>query len=115
MRKVLLVVAISAIILVSLGLVALAADKVGCAACHTGNYSLAKEANAIQGHPKVADNANYDACVRCHGPNSKWPFGPILHKGHLVGADNHFITNYGGDCKLCHVLDANKGTFTIAK
>ncbi len=115
MRRVLLIVSVTAIMLFSLGILTLAAEKVGCAACHTGNYSLAAEANGIAGHPKVKDNATYDNCLPCHRAGSKYPFGPILHKGHLVGADNHFVTNYGGACTACHVLDANTGTYTIAK
>lgn len=113
MKKLVLVAAVFALIFSAMSFVAFAADKVGCASCHTGNYSLENEVKNIAKHPPVP-NATFDSCMKCHKAG-KLAFGPILHKAHLTGDDNHFVTNYGGECTACHVLDAASGTYTIAK
>ncbi len=112
MKKSLLVVVVAALILSSMSIFALAASKVGCSNCHVGQYSLNNGIKNLAKHPNTKADS-YDACLPCH-KSGKLAFGPILHKYHLVG-DNHFMSNYGGDCRACHVLDANAGTFSIAK
>lgn len=97
----------------------------GCSDCHRKvspdrDYSLAAEIAAMVKagtHPKVPDRMLQDLpkqCVTCHKPDSKHPFGAVLHKAHLVGgADNHFITHYQGQCTYCHSLDPQTGSIKV--
>ncbi|TDA69351.1 MAG: hypothetical protein D9V47_05440 [Clostridia bacterium] len=79
------------------------ADKPeGCNSCHQGEYSLANEIAKMAGegkHVKVDVKGPQD-CLQCHANN----FAQKLHTAHLSGAENHFVTNYGGACVNCHVL-----------
>ncbi len=97
----------------------------GCNDCHrkvdeTRDYSLATEIKAmIQAgtHPKVSDRMLADLpkqCLSCHKPDGKQPFSEVLHKAHLTGgAENHFITNYQGQCTYCHKLDPETGRMSV--
>lgn len=97
----------------------------GCTDCHRKvsadrDYSLATEiANMVKEgrHPRVSDRMLQDLpkqCITCHKPDSKYPFGEIMHSAHLTGgADNHFITNYQGQCMHCHAMDPQTGSITV--
>ena len=97
----------------------------GCNDCHRKvsaerDHSLAAEIAAMvkEGrHPRVPDRMLQDLpkqCVTCHKPDSKYPMGAVMHKAHLVGgADNHFITNYQGQCMYCHSLDPKTGKIGV--
>lgn len=97
----------------------------GCTDCHRKvspdrDYSLAAEIAAMVKagtHPRVSDRLMQDLpkqCTTCHKPDSKVPFGEVMHKAHLVGgAENHFITNYQGQCMNCHKLDPQTGSITV--
>ncbi|NLY56154.1 MAG: hypothetical protein GX058_06570 [Firmicutes bacterium] len=78
-----------------------------CTECHKpgGEHSLSKEANAVQGHPKVSGD-DYASCIRCHGGDKDYAFKFILHTGHLKEG-SHFISNYGGQCTVCHQMQQN--------
>lgn len=55
-------------------------------------------------------------CMKCHGALSKKapPFGRLLHVIHLTGGEqNHFITEFHGECTYCHKLDATAGTWSV--
>ncbi|MEW6046077.1 MAG: cytochrome c3 family protein [Bacillota bacterium] len=97
----------------------------GCNDCHRKvspekDYTLRTEiANMVKAgtHPKVSERLLQDLpkqCVTCHKPDSKQPFGEVLHKAHLVGgAENHFITAYQGQCMYCHSLDPGTGSMKV--
>lgn len=97
----------------------------GCNDCHrkvdeTRDYSLATTIKAMveaKRHPRVTERMLADLpkqCVSCHKPDSKQPFSESLHKAHLTGgADNHFITNYQGQCMYCHKLDPGTGRMSV--
>lgn len=94
----------------------------GCVDCHkkvsdTKDYSLPAEIKAMAKdgkHPDVASMVKGPAdCLKCHGEKAKLPLGKILHEAHLTGDDNHFITNYGGQCMYCHSLDKASGKMAV--
>lgn len=81
----------------------------GCISCHTKtadkDYSLTAEMNAMNkkfGHPKMEISSPND-CVSCHKDGEK-SLDKVLHKVHLVGNENKFVTNYKGSCVNCHGL-----------
>lgn len=55
-------------------------------------------------------------CLACHGKASTKapPFAVMLHAIHLEGgAENHFVSLFGGSCTHCHKLDAKTGKLTV--
>jgi hypothetical protein len=55
-------------------------------------------------------------CMTCHGRGAKKApyFGRLLHVIHLTGAgNNHFMTEFQGECTYCHKLDPATGTWSI--
>ena len=60
-------------------------------------------------------------CYRCHQPyedRDYLPFSPslgdLLHAIHYQVPDgNTFVSQYGGDCQGCHVMDAEEGEARI--
>ncbi|WP_324715946.1 hypothetical protein U7230_11310 [Carboxydochorda subterranea] len=97
----------------------------GCTDCHRKvspdkDYSLPTEiANMVKAgtHPKVSERMMKDLpkqCLTCHKPDSKHPFAQVMHKAHLTGgAENHFISNYQGQCMNCHQLDPKTGSISV--
>ena len=56
-------------------------------------------------------------CIGCHGAASKKapPFARLIHRIHLVGADeNHFMTEFQGECTYCHKLNQATGAWSVA-
>jgi len=90
----------------------------GCADCHVErdaetDHRLAAETTGVDGHPPVSNaDATVKDCAACHQEGSPLAFGPILHQGHLEGAENHFVTNYGGACNQCHKL-SSEGSMVV--
>ena len=70
-------------------------------------------------HPRLPATIYEDipeSCTSCHsGEREAVPaLAPMLHALHLTGgADNHFITLFGGACTLCHKLDAETGRWYV--
>lgn len=61
-------------------------------------------------HPNVAGMVAAqeipDICLMCHGHDSDKPLERVVHLLHFSGgAENHFITGYGGFCTRCHTVD----------
>lgn len=90
----------------------------GCTSCHQKyaedkDYSLMAETKAMNeknGHPVVpAQDAKQ--CVTCHQADGAIPFNTVVHKAHLTGQDNKFVSNYGGSCRQCHSV-GEKGEIT---
>ncbi|MFQ5834507.1 MAG: cytochrome c3 family protein [bacterium] len=58
-------------------------------------------------------------CLTCHSEQTAKtigapPFVRLLHLIHLVGGEeNHFVTNYQGQCTHCHSLNKATGEWTI--
>ena len=54
-------------------------------------------------------------CMACHAKTSKFapPLSRMAHRIHLVGADNHFLTEFKGDCTHCHKLDQATGAWSL--
>jgi len=56
------------------------------------------------------------SCIACHQAASKSapPFSRLLHLVHYGGGnENHFLTQFGGECTLCHKLDLQTGRWTL--
>jgi len=56
------------------------------------------------------------SCMTCHGAGSKSapPFYRLLHLMHYSGGnENHFLTEFGGECTLCHKMDLQTGRWTL--
>lgn len=66
-------------------------------------------------HPEVEADDLQDipgSCIDCHKRRRREApeMGRLMHLTHLVGgADNTFLTEYGGQCTHCHKLDAETG------
>jgi hypothetical protein len=83
----------------------------GCEDCHRKiseekDYTLAAEANEIEGHPTVKEDATVQDCYKCHSKDSDKPFGKILHAGHLVEGE-HYKEKYDSNCINCHKVNDN--------
>ncbi|MBE3575263.1 MAG: hypothetical protein IMW99_07425 [Firmicutes bacterium] len=94
----------------------------GCVDCHRKisadkDYSLQAEIKNMANekkHPDVAAMIKSPKdCVKCHGANSKYPLGDILHQAHLSGPSNHFVSAYQGQCLYCHKYDKATGKMTV--
>jgi hypothetical protein len=69
-------------------------------------------------HPPVANWMRRipSDCVGCHSATSETaaPLGPLMHGIHLTGrGDNHYVTNYRGECTYCHKLDQATAKWSI--
>ena len=68
-------------------------------------------------HPPASATKDVPAsCLRCHSPASKSapPFAALVHAVHLTGGDkNPFLTDFQGECTLCHKLDAKTGRWKM--
>lgn len=56
------------------------------------------------------------SCMACHGADSESapPFNRLLHLAHYSGGgENHFLTQFGGECTLCHKMDPETGAWTL--
>jgi hypothetical protein len=93
----------------------------GCVDCHAdagerGDYRLNVSLNELD-HPDITKIVKVipKDCGICHKQNV--PAGPLneqTHKLHYENpADNHFVTNYDGECLACHALNAETGIMTI--
>jgi len=73
----------------------------------------------LQGrHPDVTGSMESipEACLTCHGQNEPTapPFAQLIHVLHLVGGEeNHYVTEFQGDCRNCHKLDAAAGRLVV--
>ena len=76
-------------------------------------------ANLTGRHPAVpAEGFNNvpGSCISCHAkPESQTvPLDRIAHVLHLTGGkENHFITQFAGQCTACHKLDRRAGVWSI--
>jgi hypothetical protein len=55
-------------------------------------------------------------CLPCHGPNARRApaFGPLVHMIHLQGgAENGFLSKFGGECTYCHKPDTARGVWRV--
>ncbi|OGF56243.1 MAG: hypothetical protein A2Z21_02915 [Candidatus Fraserbacteria bacterium RBG_16_55_9] len=117
----------------------------GCVNCHKDSFKLSTiiggwasagasqeivslvkaawpEATVSGKHPDVAAMVASQElptfCLNCHSADSKMPLSRDLHLVHFTGgAENGFLTNFGGFCTNCHLinLDTTKppaGTMT---
>jgi len=70
-------------------------------------------------HPRVPPGALRNiptACIKCHTPTSKTApaFARMIHLTHLTGGDeNHFLTEFQGECTHCHKLNEKTGAWSI--
>ena len=73
----------------------------------------------LQGRHPVDDAMLDDipaGCIACHGRESDIapPFASMIHNVHLVGGEeNHFMTQFQGECTYCHKLDMTTGQWTM--
>jgi len=88
----------------------------GCVDCHVKvsdekDYRMPAEIAHVENHPpidKVVKIVPKD-CGMCHKPDAKaGALNLVTHKFHYQNpSENHFISNYNGDCLNCHSLDMN--------
>jgi hypothetical protein len=69
-------------------------------------------------HPKVEGTGGEipASCLVCHAAKSKEapPFGRLLHGLHYAGgAENHFVSLFGGECLHCHKLDPATAVWSL--
>lgn len=73
----------------------------------------------LKGKHPDAEDALTDipvGCQDCHSDDSKKapPLARLVHRIHLTGGDqNHFLTEYQGECTHCHKLDAKTGAWSM--
>ncbi|MBO8169221.1 MAG: hypothetical protein H0Z35_08565 [Thermoanaerobacteraceae bacterium] len=92
--------------------------KENCNSCHRKvseekDYTLTAELKAMKeefNHPAM-EVKNGEDCLTCHKPDGDNPLDKAVHKVHLTGEDNHFVSNYGGSCRNCHAV-AETGEMT---
>ena len=91
----------------------------GCVDCHAeemeaGDFRLGVLLEAF-GHPSVDDLETIPTdCAECHAPDEDVALGVIVHQIHFDEPDsNTFVTEYGGDCRHCHVMDAAEGKAVV--
>ncbi len=101
-----------------------AADQdVVCLTCHTPQgvtslFSLPAMMVLMQRegrHPQVDSNMGNTPtqCMQaCHNGSAAPEFYKVLHQGHLLGENNHFVMFYGGRCQDCHSVQPD-GTMTV--
>ncbi|KXS43304.1 MAG: hypothetical protein AWU54_1068 [Candidatus Frackibacter sp. T328-2] len=90
----------------------------GCIECHAPNSKQNLKNEIIHmaedgRHPRVpslASNKGPQDCTICHVSN----LGKVLHRAHLSGKDNSFLSKYiktnKGGCVSCHDFNSKKGT-----
>ncbi|MGE5175904.1 MAG: hypothetical protein ACM3JJ_05950 [Hyphomicrobiales bacterium] len=68
-------------------------------------------------HPesKTATENVPKKCITCHtARKSAPPFANMIHLIHLTGgAENHFLTEFQGQCTFCHKLDEKTGAWSV--
>ena len=83
----------------------------GCADCHTGDETVIAMIDVL-GHMSVEDRVRVvpDDCAACHDEGTMAGMDVVAHITHYSNpAENTFISDYGGACQHCHVLDAETG------
>ena len=98
---------------------------VGCVSCHVDgaasdgsdfrvNALLAKVGHRIG--PEKSETIPID-CNRCHAADDTGTAGPlrrVIHSIHYEAPDeNLFMTQYGGNCRACHDMNASIGIAVI--
>lgn len=69
-------------------------------------------------HPRATSSLSDipAGCMDCHGGGaaSAPPFAGLLHVIHLTGGEeNHFLTEFQGECTYCHKLDPTTGEWKV--
>jgi len=56
-----------------------------------------------------------NGCLNCHSGKGSAPvFGALIHALHFSGgAENHYVAEFGSECKNCHKMNPVNGTVTI--
>ena len=90
----------------------------GCADCHDGTAvpTVGALLEAL-GHPDVdADTEELPGdCSDCHSEaGGMWFLSEVAHMSHYRDpAENRFVQEFGGDCRHCHVMDADTGEVDV--
>ena len=87
----------------------------GCASCHKKeneeqDHRLGMEANSIEGHSEIDEDADVNDCMMCHATGDR-AFRKVLHRVHLIEGD-HYIENYDHNCINCHEI-SDEGEVTV--
>jgi hypothetical protein len=67
--------------------------------------------------PKMLEAGIPDSCLMCHkaGSTMAAPLSAYMHDIHLVGgAENQFLTVFGGQCTHCHKFDKATAQWSLA-
>lgn len=88
----------------------------GCISCHVVTEDKADKRLgpllAEAGHVPIKGKvASVPAdCIACHAEKSDTKFAVLIHQTHFAApAENVFVQHFGGDCRYCHVMDADAG------
>lgn len=94
----------------------------GCVDCHIKvsdkqDFRLVNLPTLVKGHPDISKIVKKlpDGCMLCHKGTGKAPkLSNVLHVVHFKGgADNHFVSDYQGQCLNCHQLNIATGDMTM--
>lgn len=100
-------------------------NEAGCVSCHVDgaatdgsdfrvNALLARVGHRIG--PEKSETIPTD-CSRCHAADDTGTAGPlrrVIHSIHYEAPDeNLFMTQYGGNCRACHDMNASIGVAVI--
>jgi hypothetical protein len=103
-----------AVVAVEIGAAAEVVYAEGCADCHDGT-AVATVGALLEtlGHPDVDEDTEVlpGDCSDCHSEaGGMWLLSEVAHMSHYRDpAENKFVQEFGGDCRHCHVMDADTG------
>lgn len=88
----------------------------GCVSCHVvlpdgADKRLAAVLGEI-GHVSLKGKVSQvpTDCIACHEKKVDTKFSVLIHQAHFGSPDkNLFVQHFGGDCRHCHVMDAESG------
>ena len=95
-----------------------AAYAQGCVDCHDGSAVPTIGAVLAElGHIEVDEDTETlpGDCAFCHSEEGgMWQLSEIAHMSHYRNpVENGFILSYGGECRHCHVMDADTGAVEV--
>ena len=94
----------------------------GCVDCHVKvsdkqDFRLVNLPALVKGHPDISKIVKKipDSCELCHKGTGKTPaLANAVHKVHYQEpANNHFVTEFKGQCLNCHQLNMTNGDMKV--
>ncbi len=94
----------------------------GCVSCHVQTEAADLRLSTLlemKGHARGANRTVEvpTGCNRCHAPDNQGVAPStrnLVHSIHFeYPLENTFVTQYGGECTHCHVMDGSTGNVAI--